>query len=172
MPYSRRRMSQNPPKSEKHEITWSNLGQNASTIQTIVLATAVPNPAAATEVDVGSHIRSLYFETNLNGVDNSGVVQVFHWSIIKAPSGDPAWDIDPSVYNTTKKRFIIKRGMEMLPEIPLGSGGTVQTKRIFVVKIPRIYQRMADADQFILTYKSTSSSGINYCGIVIYREQK
>ncbi len=172
MPYSRRRTSLSPIQSEKHEGTWSNLGQNASTTQTIELIdTAAGEPSAANAIETGSHVKSIYIEFNLNGVDNSGVVQVFHWLIIKDPSG--AFPVlDPATYDTARKRFILKRGMEMLPEIPLGSGGTVQTKRVFVVKIPRHMQRFGEADKLILYYKSTSTSGINFCGITIFREYK
>ncbi len=172
MPYSRRRTTLRPVKSEKHEITWSNLGQNASTKQEQDVVTAVPTePVGATEVETGSHVKSIFFETNLNGVDNSGTVQVFHWYIWKNPSGSIT-SPDPATYDTTQKRHIIKRGMEMLPEIPLGSGGTVQTKRVFVVKIPRPMQRMGEGDKIQLIYKSTSASNINYCAIAIYKEFK
>ncbi len=165
-------MSLRPVKTEKHEITWSNLGQNASTVQTVTLIQSSSAPSSAIHVEVGSTIRSVYLETNLNGVDNSGTVQVFHWAILKAPAGDPTFDIDPTTYNSSRKRFILKRGMEMLPEIPLGSGGTVQTKRVFVVRIPPRMRRFGDDDQLQLVYKSTSTSGINYCGIAIFKEFK
>ncbi len=165
-------MSLRPVKTEKHEITWSNLAQNASTLQVINLITAVQTPATATNVEIGSTVRSIYLETNLNGVDNSSAAQVFHWAVLKSPAGDPTFDTDPATYNTSRKRFILKRGMEMLPDIPLGSGGTVQTKRIFVVRIPPRMRRFGDGDQLQLVYKSTSASGINYCGIGIYKEYK
>ncbi len=143
-----------------------------ATLQSQTLAQAVANPSLAVDVDVGSTIKGFYVEFNLNGVDNSGAVQVFHWAIMKAPAGDPSFDVDPSTYNTTKKRFIFKRGMEMLPQIPLGSGGTVQTKRVFFVALPPRFRRMGDADQVKLLYKSTSSSGVNFCAIVLYKEFK
>ncbi len=172
MPSYRRRMSMSPIKSEKHEITWSNLGQDASTLKTVNLIHAVADPTTAIQVDVGCHIKGIYIEFNLNGVDNSGSVQVFHWSINKIPASDTSFNTDPATYNTTAKRFIMKRGMEMLPEIPLGSGGTVQTKRVFFVKFPPRFQRMGDADQINLNYKSTSASNINFCGIAIFKEFK
>ncbi len=128
-------------------------------------------PSTASQVETGSHVKSIYFETNLNGVDNSGSVAVFHWMVYKSPSFEIG-TLDPTTYDASTKRWIIKRGMEMLPEIPIGSGGTVQTKRIFVVKIPRHMQRMGEADRMVLTYKSTSASGINYCGITIFKEFK
>ncbi len=173
MPYSRRRMFSNRPiQSEKHEITWSNLGENASTTKSVELIdTAAGEPSSANTVETGSHVKWIYLEFNLNGVDNSGSVQVFHWLIIKSPAGDfPS--VDPAIYDAARKRFVIKRGMEMLPAIPLGSGGTVQTKRVFTLKIPRHFQRFGEADQLILYYKSTSSSGVNFCGIGIFREIK
>ncbi len=172
MPYSRRAMSLRPVKTEKHETTWSNLGENASTVKNVVLiTTAAGEPSAGNAVETGSQVKSIYIETNLNGVDNSGAVQVFHWMIYKNPNAQFS-TLDPTVYDQSSKRFVLKRGMEMLPEIPLGSGGTVQTKRIFVVKIPRVYHRMGELDQLVLSYKSTSASGINYCGIAIFKEFK
>ncbi len=172
MPMSRRSSRLRPIQSEKHEMTWSNLGENASTVKSVTLMTAVAGePSIATDIETGSHVNSIYLETNLNGVDNSGSVQVFHWMVYKSPSG--AFSIqDPSTYDTKFKKFILKRGMEMLPQIPLDSGGTIQTKRIFVVKIPKHLIRFGEGDQLILSYKSTSASAINFCGIGIYREIK
>ncbi len=162
-------MSLRPVNQEKHETTWSNLGQNASTVQTITLINAIRAPLVGNDVNIGSIIKWIYLETNLNGVDNSGVVQVFHWNIIKSPNNSLPIN-DPATYDTPQKKWIVKRGMEMLPEIPLDSGGTVQTKRVFVIKIPKKMQRFGDSDKLLLNYKSTSASGINYCGIAIFKE--
>ncbi len=165
-------MSLRPINQEKHEGTWSFLAQNASTIQTIdIVTTPVGEPSLATDVSVGSHVKWIYFEFNLNGVDNSSGAQIFHWYIWKNPANDFT-SVDPAIYDSNRKRFIMKRGMEMLPDIPLGSGGTVQTKRVFTVKIPRNYQRSGESDKIQLVYKSTSASGINFCGITVFKELK
>ncbi len=124
--------------------------------------------ATAEEVAIGSKINSIYIEFNLNGVDNSGTAQVFHWMIFKNENNQA--NPDPAFYNQSIKKRILKRGMEMLPEIPLGSGGTVQTKRIFVVKIPKGLSRFGDNDRLELRYKSTSASSVNFCGITIFKE--
>lgn len=168
MPF-RRRISV-PINTLKHETTWTFLGQNASTAQTVILITAVESPVAGNEVDIGSVVKSIFFESNLNGVDNSGTAQVFHWFIMKQPAGLAT----PSAitYQSDQKKYILKRGMEMLPAIPLGSGGTVQTKRIFALKIPPRLKRFDDGDALILRYISTSSSSINFCGISIFKEWK
>ncbi len=130
-------------------------------------------PTLANQVEVGAVIKWIYIEFNLNGVDNSGTVQVFHWMIFKNPSNIYSGAfIDPATYNQTQRKFILKRGMEMLPEIPLGSGGTVQTKRIFVLKLPPRLRRFGENDRLQLHYKSTSASGVNFCGIFIYKENK
>ncbi len=163
-------MSLRPVVSLKHEGTWSFLGQNASTIQTISLIVAQESPVIAVDVDIGSIIKSVFVEFNLNGVDNSGTAQIFHWAIMKVPAGLPI--PAANTYQSDQKKFILKRGMEMLPEIPLGSGGTVQTKRVFVVKLPPRLRRFDDGDQLVLTYISTSASGINFCGINIFKEFK
>jgi len=173
MPYSRRAMSLRPVVSEKHENTWSFLGQNASTVQTVTLILGDETPAISTpqEVGLGSIVKWIFVEFNLNGIDNSGSAQVFHWIIIKNP-GNQFGSVDPSSYNQTWKKFVIKRGMEMLPQIPIGSGGTVQTKRVFSVKIPPRLRRFDNDDKLELYYKSTSASGINFCGITVFREFK
>ncbi len=169
MPTSRA-LSLRPVKTLKHELTWSNLGQDASTTKDITLIAGVESPIAPQDVDIGSIVKSIYIEFNLNGVDNSGSVQVFHWIVFKNPGNfiSP----DPATYMQDYKKFILKRGMEMLPEIPLGSGGTVQTKRVFVVKIPPRYRRFDDGDTLRLYYKSTSASAVNFCGIAIAKEFK
>ncbi len=172
MPRSRA-LALRPVNSVKHEITWSNLSQNASTVQNILLVKGVDNPVATTasDVHVGASVKWIYIEFNLNGVDNSGVVQIFHWLIFKNPQNKYITsDTDPATYNQDYRRQILKRGMEMLPEIPIGSGGTVQTKRIFTVKLPRGFLRIGQDDAINLRYKSTSTSGINFCGIAIYKE--
>ncbi len=173
MPY-RRAMSLRPVKTEKHEGTWSNLAQNASTTQAVdLITTASAEPVLATDVETGSKVKSVYIEFNLNGVDNSGTAQVFHWLIAKNPNNQFTITVfDPLLYDQAIKSKILKRGMEMLPEIPLGSGGTVQVKRIFVIKIPRFMNRFAENDKLTLYYRSSSASGVNFCGISIFKEFK
>ncbi len=165
---SYRALSLRPVKTLKHEITWSLLGLDASTNQTIDLVEGTESPVGATQISIGGIVKGIYIEFNLNGVDNSGVVQVFHWQVIKVPAGLTV--AVANAYQSDQKKFIMKRGMEMLPEIPLGSGGTVQTKRIFFVKLPPRYRRFDDGDKLQLKFISTSASGINFCGIGIFKE--
>ncbi len=165
-------MSNRPINSQKHEVTFSDLGVNASSGVTkeIVKGTerGTIDTANSQEVQIGSVVKWIYVEFNLNGIDNSGSAQVIHWMLFKNPAA--TFSPNPLLYNENTKKHIIKRGMEMLPEIPLGSGGTVQTKRIFVVKIPRGMQRIGDDDQIQFIYRSTSASGINICAFFIYKE--
>ncbi len=167
-----RGMSLRPINSQKHEQTFSNLAQNASSGITITVIKGTERGGIATatpeEVQIGAKITSVFFEFNLNGVDNSGSAQVIHWMVFKNPQG--TFSPNPLLYNENTKRHILKRGMEMLPEIPLGSGGTVQTKRVFVVKIPRGLQRFGDDDTLEFIYRSSSASSINICGFMIYKE--
>ncbi len=165
----RRKFALRPVHSEKHEIAWTFLAQNASGIQTVDLIHAKDGGTDADHVDVGATVKGLYIEFNLNGVDNSGASQVFHWYVWKNV-GSLSTVISPATYNNVLKRFILKRGMEMLPEVPLDSGGTVQTKRIFYVALPPRIRRMADEDKIQLIYVATSASGINFCGFTVYKE--
>ncbi len=170
MPISRA-LSLRPVTSEKHEITGTFLAQNASTTQEIEIIEGINVlTGVSDQVTIGSTVKNVFFEFNLNGVNNSGASQVFHWMVIKNPSGElETADLDPILYNQKIKRHILKRGMEMLPEVPLDSGGTVQTKRIFVVKIPPRMRRFGDGDRLEFVYRSTSASGINLCIIAIYK---
>ncbi len=170
MPSFRRSLAIRPVNRLKHEGTWTFLAQNASTAQTIDLIEGTENPASAIQVDIASIVKWIYVEFNLNGVDNSGASQVMHWAVMKIPAG--LVFSAANIYNTDQKKWILKRGMEMLPEVPLGSGGTVQTKRIFTVKLPPKLRRFDDGDKLILTYISTSASAINFCGITIFQEFK
>ncbi len=172
MPISRRSLSLRPVKTEKHEVTWSNLIQDASTVKEVILIkAAAAEPTTGNQVETGSQVKAIFVETNLNGVDNSGATTVFHWMVYKNPGGSFA-SLSPASYDTNRKKFILKRGMEMLPAIPIGSGGTVQTKRIFVIKIPKVYHRFGEDDELVLSYINTSASAINYCGIAIFKEFK
>ncbi len=162
MPFRR---SRGPaPKMEKHEITWSNLAQDASTEQSITIAQAV-DPAdknLSTEVLTGSRITRIYLEFHFsaNVITNPKVI---HWLVFKSPFGSTIGTA--STYNNAGKKFIIQRGMEMLPK----DLGTV-FKRIISIKVPKRYQRMGDNDFLVFKYISTSSEAINACGIGIYKE--
>ncbi len=155
-----------PIKSDKHEVTWSNLAQDASTTQGIQLSFAVPsaNKDASTEVEVGSHIKAFFLEFHFsaNVITNPKVI---HWIVIRKPGNLVLLSETPSLYYQRGRKFIIKRGMEMLPK----DAGTVY-KRLFVVRIPKVYQRQGDGDAFELRYVSTSAEAINACGICIYKE--
>lgn len=173
MPGFRRGNRLRPINQQKHENTFSFLGQNASAAQTVNLIIGTERGSIGTatpeEVQIGAVIKWIYIEFNLNGVDNSTVAQIFHWMILKNPNSQIS-GVDPALYNKDFKSKILKRGMEMLPQNPIGSGGVVQTKRIFTVRIPLGLQRFGQNDKLQFIYKSTSASAINICGIHIFKE--
>ncbi len=155
-------------KSDKHEITWSNLAQDASSVKSVVLAVGVKSPDQnlASEVEIGSRINSIYFEMNIAAqvITNP---KVFHWEILLRPAGlDPAAGT-PSLYYQIGRNLVIKRGMEMLPS----DVGTV-FKRIFVVRIPKKGIRVGEGDVITVRYIVSSSETINFCGFAIYKELK
>ncbi len=152
-------------KSDKHEITWSNLAQNASTVQSVTLSQGVPTADVDTsiETEIGSRITSIYFEFHFSPevITNPKVI---HW-VINAGIQQGETLTVPSLYYQGDRSKIIKRGMEMLPK----DLSTV-FKRIFVVRIPKIYQRVK-ANSFIqFRYICSSTQTINACGIAIYKE--
>jgi len=150
--------------SEKHEVTWSNLAQNASSVTTINLCNPV-NPATKdgpTEVLIGSQVRSVYFEFHFSAQTTTNP-KVIHWCILQERVGQTT-NI-PSVYDAPEKSQIFKRGMEMLP-----ADQSTVFKRIFVVKIPRFMQRQKENQDLRLEYICSSAETINACGFAIYKE--
>ncbi len=152
-------------KTDKHEITWSNLAQDASSVQVIVLAkgTDSADKNTSSEVEVGSHVRSIYLEFHFSAevVTNPKVI---HWFLVGKRTGETIGT--PSTYYSDERSSIFKRGMEML----VGDKSTV-FKRIMVVRVPRKLQRMAKNMNLEFRYISTSTQTINACGFAIYKEE-
>ncbi len=151
-------------KRDKHEITFSDLSKDASAQTTILLASGVDVGAktGATDVAVGSHIYGIFFELNM-GADNITSAKLVHWKVEATLTGQTA--TASSLYYQDDRSQILKRGMEMLPK----NVGT-QTKRVFFVRIPKKYQRMAQGMSISFHYIASSSQLINICGIMIYKE--
>ncbi len=150
--------------SDKHEITWSNIAQDAGTADIVVPIALGTQPSITNlsqEVKIGSKIKSIYFEFHFSP-GQTGNVNVVHWMIEVKNFGQTG--SSPNTYYQGTRALIIKRGMEMLPV-------NVSTvfKRIFVVKIPRIYERMRDSMTINLIYRASSTQQINACGIAIYK---
>ncbi len=156
-----RGLSLRPVKSEKEEMTWSNLAQNASTSQTIAIVTGVDSPTTAGEVEIGDTVKAIFFEFNI-AAETVTNPKVLHWLVEKIPSLGTG--SDPSIYDAANKKQILHRGMEMLPK-------DVSTvfKRIFVVRIPPRLRRIGDGDKIVYKYKASSTETINNCGIAIYK---
>ncbi len=150
--------------SNKHEITWSNLAQNASSIINITLVNvkASADTDVASDVEVGHKVGAMYFEIHF-AAENITNPKVIHWSVelIRAGQASPV----PSTYFQDTRSQILHRGMEMLPK----DVATV-FKRIFVVKIPRGFSRAKMNQQIAFRYISTSAETINACGFVIFKD--
>ncbi len=151
-------------KLDKHEITWSNLSQNASGTTTVTLVKGVQVGSKDTSVEcaVGSHVKRLYMEFHF-GAEDITVAKVIHWELISIPTGLTVGA--PSTYYNASRARIFQRGMEMLPK----DVGTVY-KRIISVKVPKVYQRIQENATLNFRYVSTSATTINACGIAIYKE--
>ncbi len=164
MSFRRRRGIAPVINSEKHEITWSNLAQDAGTATvTVPLVIAVAPSAVnlATEVPIGATVRSIFIEFNVSA-SATGTIKIYHWLVQKRMGGLAG--SDPILYNQNAKKSIFKRGMEMIPN----NVATV-IKRVFVVRIPPRYRRMGQADQLIYAYKASTTDALNSCGIAIYK---
>ncbi len=152
-------------KRDKHEITWSNIGQDAGTAMiNVTIAQGVQMNAknAATECVIGSHIKSIYLEFHFSAAQ-TGNINVIHWEVQHVrPSQTVS---NANTYYQTDRASILKRGMEMLPT----SVSTI-FKRIILVKVPRHLQRVQEGAIIRLKYQASSTQTINACGFGIYKE--
>ncbi len=162
MPFHRR--STAPIKTDKHEVTFTELSTDASTTRNVPIATAVQSADKdnSTEVELGSHIRWLYCEINF-APETITVAKTVHWTIRMAPPA--ASPSTPAQLYQIDRSYVLKRGMEMLVK----DVSTVY-KRIFVVKIPKAYQRMKEGQKLEFEYVASSTNTMNACGIFIYKE--
>ncbi len=162
MPFHRRLST--PVKTDKHEQTFTQLAQDSSTTQNINIYTGVDVGAkvGATDCAVGSHVRWVYCEVNFSA-ETLTVPKTVHWTVRIVVPGQVA--STPTQFYANDRSFVLKRGMEMLPK----DTGTVY-KRIFVVKIPRIYQRVKQGQVLEFEYVSSSANTMNACGIFIFKE--
>ncbi len=164
MPYRRRRMVA-PLQSDKHEVTWSNLGQDAATATiTVNLATGTisADKNNSVEVGVGHKLTTLYLEFHFSAAQTSNA-NVIHWMVQWRPTNTTI--IAPNVYYQPGRNRILKRGMEMLP-----TNVSTVFKRIVVVRIPKKAQRFGEDDRLSFSYQASSTQTINACGIAIYKE--
>ncbi len=150
--------------SDKHEITWSNLVQDAGTTKdstNLVVAVKAGNANLANEVIVGTKITSFYVEMHFSAetVTNPKVI---HWRFLIKRTGQTI--SNPNTYYQTDRSVCLKRGMEMLPK----DVSTVY-KRVFVIKVPRFLQRMKNDTEVVFEYQCSSTEAINACGFAIYK---
>ncbi len=162
MPFRRRR---GPPLiTDKHEITWSDLGLDASTTINKILATVV-QPASknlSTEVGIGSRVNGVYIEFNV-AAETITNPKVLHWQVIITRAGETL--ASASSYYQIERSQIVKRGMEMLPK----DVGTVY-KRVIFAPLPRGSTRMRANQEIIFRFQCSSAETINICGFAIYKE--
>ncbi len=163
MPF-RRRM-QAPIQSDKHETTWSNLGQDAGTAKISILLAKAVQPSAkdnATEYGIGSKVKGFYLEFHFSPAQTANA-NVIHWVVTQIRTGQSA--SNPNTYYQTDRSQILKRGMEMLP-----TNVSTVFKRIMFVRIPPFMQRMKENQEFYFVYQASSTQTINACGFAISKE--
>ncbi len=161
MPYRNRPINQ-----VKHEVPLSDLNVDASATRTSTICEGVASADqnAAAEVTIGSTVRWIFCEINLNPnvVTNAKWVR---WLIGKEP-----FDTNLTAAGTLNgpdRRFIIKRGVEMF-----GKDLSQSTKRVFVVRIPPRMRRIGDNDKIVFSYQSSSTEALNVCANFIFKETK
>ncbi len=163
MPFRRRNSMIRPVMSEKHETSWTNLAQDASSAIKIIIAKGVAQGAVVvgTDVPIGSTIGAIFLEFHFSAQVTTNP-KTINWQLVKEPfNTNPT---SPALMNQDNKRFVFKRGMEMLP-----SDQSTVFKRIVVVKLPPRYRRMGQNDQVTFQYIASSTETINSCGIAIFK---
>ncbi len=153
--------------SEKHEIRYSDLLASGGAIKDVLIANAVKDPSAITEVKTGSLIKAIFFENNYNTEGN--ITAIFDWGIYKIKVGQATSQFDPAIPSQSNKSQKFLWGMEM----PAGINNSAAIKRIGTLLIPKGKQRMAEGDAWRLIYRSTTgASQEDACGHFIYKEYR
>ncbi len=151
--------------SRKHEVIWTNLGEDNSTVTTITLAkgtqAADVTDATPAEVKSGATIRSIFLEFHF-AAETITNAKTVNWTVAKQPFGTSVGN--PNLPMLAQRRFVFKRGMEMLPK----DVATV-FKRIVVVRIPPRFRRLGINDELVFKYITSSTQTINACGICVYK---
>ncbi len=140
------------------------MAQDASSATNVTLYAGVDfaDSSATAEVVVGHSVKWVYLEFHFSPEVISNP-KVIHWTVDITYTGMTTGA--PNTYFGPDRSFILQRGMEMLPK----SLSTVY-KRIILVRIPRIYQRVKQNQLLRFNYISTSTETINACGISIFKE--
>ncbi len=150
-------------KSVKIEAPWTFLATDLGTATVNAFTLTCVEGASKdleTEVLPGTLIPYIFIEFNLSAAA-TGVVKVVHWIVMKNP-GNLIGGVNPLDYGQNYKKFIFKRGVEMLP-----NNVATLVKRVFVVKIPKRYQRMDVGDNLALRVRASTTETINFCGVAI-----
>ncbi len=166
MVFRRRSRFLAPLKTDKHEITWSDLAADMGTATNshqLVLGVDAEDKGSATECMLGSHVRSIYIEMNI-AAETVTNPKVLHW-VIEARDVNQT-GTTPTLYYQDDRSIIFKRGMEMLPK----DVSTVY-KRILVVRIPKKAQRISKGAGIFIKFRCSSTEAVNVCGFAIYKEQ-
>ncbi len=121
------------------------------------------NVSAANECVLGSKIPWIYVEVNFSK-EAITTTTIVHWLIARKPADNAIMVAD--VYYDPDKRFIIKRGMEMLPK-----DVNHVVKRIIPVKVPKGMQRIGRDDNWVFKYVSSNTNTLNTCGFAIIKPQ-
>ncbi len=153
--------------SVKHENRFSDLLATGGSIKNVVIAVAVNNASADTEVKTGSLIKAIFFELNFNF--EGSVTGIFDWILVKKKTGQSATAFDPAIPNQPNRSQVFLWGMEM----PAGINNSSAVKRIGTLLIPKGKQRMAEGDSWNFFYRSTVGAGQeDACGHFIYKEYR
>ncbi len=151
-------------KTDKHEVTFSDLASNNSVNNSVTLIEGVDvaSKNTSTECAVGSHVKWIFCEFNISAETVTNI-KTMHWLFrvippLQAPS------ISSALY-ASDRSYVLKRGMEMLPK----DVATV-FKRVFVLKIPKVYQRIKDGQKLTFEYVASSTETTNLCGVFVYKE--
>ncbi len=119
------------------------------------------NVSAGNEDVIGSKVKWIYLEFQFSA-ETITSTKIIHWYVGRKPAGNAL--AIPSLYYDPDKRFIIKRGMEMLPK-----DVNHVVKRIVPVKVPPHLQRLGRDDEWVFSYVASSTETINACGFAITR---
>jgi len=161
-----------PVNSIKHVIDSEGVTTGGANSTTPIASAVVVQsaPFAPVEVVVGSYVRSFFLSIYIIGATGAGMVGTSNWFIAKSRSGQSSGSFPGAGQTGTSdlrnQIFHEEKG------VPGSIDGAPMVFR-GVVKVPRIYQRMREGDEFFIRIRT--SDGTNdgqFCIKAIYKSYK
>ncbi len=174
---NRRALALRPINSLKHIVDTSGRAiAGAQNTTDIAIQNDLPSTTSVNQVHTGSAVKAIFLNIQVRGVIAYGGVPRIYFILFKNPGNQvPAPALD-AVGISPKRKWVLHQEMIMVDDVGLAATNPTSFPRTMfkgVIKIPKRYQRMGDADKlsFVIGNAAGEATGAtDWCLQSIYRE--